>query len=531
MTNLPTWVFDDSPIDDPLGHGERAVKFLRLLKHPKSRAAGRKFQLPRWQERIVRKIYGPCHEDGRRIVRTVVMLLPRGNRKTSLAAALALLHAIGPEQVPHGQIVCAASDREQARIAFDEAQGICREDRRIGSKIHFLDSQHRFTHIKSGSVFRAISCDAARAHGGTPTFALVDELHAWLKRDLWDVLRTGLVKTPGSLLCVITTAGRGQENVAWDIVDYARKVARGEIDDPATLPILFEADRDCDWQDEAIWRQVNPGLANGFPDIAGLRQLAVEAKNRPADREAFRQLHLNIWLDHSHDPFVDMSVYDKGADPIDLEALKGQPCWLAVDLSSNSDLTVIVACWKIGERFIVRCWYFCPENNLRARADRDSVPYPTWAEAGHITPTSGNVVDFHAVEQQIRDICEMYPVREIAFDPHLARNSMNTLLGEGYPCVDMRQGWVTMAPAIKELERAVIGGNFQHGGHPILRWNFDNIAVKTDTAGNRMFAKDKSKDKIDGAVASAMAVARAAAGAGGTIYDDPNFDPQWMVLE
>lgn len=274
----PEWLFDDSPIPDPFGYGDRAVRFLRALKHPKSRLPKHTFDLPPWQERLVRKIYGPCHPDGRRIVRTVIGLLPRGNRKTSLGAALALLHTIGPEKITGGQVVCAASDREQARIAFDEAAGIIRADKRIAARVHFQDSQHRFRHRTSRAEMRAISCDAARAHGGTPNFALVDELHAWLKRDLWDVLRTGLTKTPGSLLVVITTAGRGQENVAHDIVDYARKVARGEIDDPATLPILFEADRDCDWQDEAIWRAVNPGLEYGFPDIEGLRQLAREAR-------------------------------------------------------------------------------------------------------------------------------------------------------------------------------------------------------------------------------------------------------------
>jgi phage terminase large subunit-like protein len=524
------WIFDQSDIADPFGYGERAVKFLRLLKHPKSRLKGRAFDLPPWQERIVRRSYGPCHEDGRRIVRNVIALLPRGNRKTSLGAALALIHAIGPEQVPLGQVVCAASDREQARIAFDEAQGIAKADPRIAGKLKFVDSQHRFTHNKSGSTFRAISCDAERAHGGTPHFALVDELHAWKKRDLWDVIRTGLVKTPGSLLVVITTAGRGQENVAWDIVHYARKVARGEIDDPATLPILFEADRDADWQDEAVWRAVNPGLSCGFPDIEGLRQLAREAQNRPADREAFRQLHLNIWLDHSTDPFVDMLVYDGGSEPVDLEALRGEPCWLGVDLSSNSDLTVIVAAFRRGDGYIVVPWFFCPGDNLRARQDRDGVPYPRWADDGFITPTSGNVVDFRAVEDEIRRLCEVYQVREIAFDPHLARNTLNNLLEDGYPAVEMRQGWITMAPAVKELERAIVGGNLQHGGHPVLRWNFENISVDTDKAGNRMFHKGTSKDRIDGAVAAAMAVARAAAGAGGTVYDSPDFDPAMMVL-
>lgn len=520
----PAWIFDASAIPDPLGYGERAVDFLRRLKHPKSRLPGRAFDLPDWQERIVRRIYGPCDPDGRRIVRNVITLLPRGNRKTSLGAALALLHTIGPERVNGGQTIFAASDRKQARIGFEEAVGIIRAHRQVERAVRVLDYRNRIEHPKSGSVMEALSSDAGTQHGRTPTFALADKLHAWKKRDLWDVIRTGLVKVPGSLLCVITTAGRGQENIAWDVIDYARKVARGETDDPATLPILFETPRDADWRDERLWHAVNPGLAHGFPDLAGLRQLAREAENRPADREAFRQLHLNVWLDHSADPFVDMSIYDAGAAPIDHAALEGQPCWLGVDLSSNSDLTVIVAAWRdAAGGHIVRPWFFCPADNLRARADRDGVPYPLWAEQGFITPTPGNVVDFRAVEDTIRDLCRRFDVREIAFDPHLARNTLNNLLEDGYPAVEMRQGWITMAPAIKELERAIIGRAFRHGGHPVLRWNFETIAVETDKAGNKAFHKGKSRDRIDGAVAAAMAVSRAAAGASHrSIYENPN---------
>jgi phage terminase large subunit-like protein len=111
-------------------------------------------------------------------------------------------------------------------------------------------------------------------------------------------------------------------------------------------------------------------------------------------------------------------------------------------------------------------------------------------------------------------------VREIAIDPYLARNLLNNLTEDGFPALEMRQGWVTMAPAIKELERAIIGHQFQHGGHPVLRWNFDNIAVEIDKAGNKSFHKGRSKDRIDGAVAAAMAVARASAGGDNhSIYD------------
>ncbi|WP_062208043.1 terminase large subunit [Aureimonas sp. AU12] len=532
MTSSPSWIFDGSEIPDPFGYGERAVQFLRGLKHPKSRLPGRAFDLPHWQERIVRKIYGPCDENGRRIARTVVILLPRGNRKTSLGAALALLHTIGFEKLAGGQALCAASDRKQALIAYEEAVGILNQDPRFAAVLSFQAYKNRIVHAKSGAALEAISADAGTQHGRTPTFALADELHAWKNRDLWDVIRTGLVKVAGSLMVVITTAGRGQENIAWDIVDYARKVQAGEIDDPSYVPVIFETAKNADWQDEAVWRAVNPGLVDGFPDIEGLRALAREAKNRPGDREAFRQLHLNVWLDHSAEPFVDMDVYDQGAARIDLAALAGRPCWLGVDLSSNSDLTAIVAAFRDdADGFVVVPWFFCPADNLRRRSELDGVPYTTWATERHIIPTPGNVVDFRRVEDEIRDLCDRFDVREIAFDPHLARNMLNNLLEDGFPAVEMRQGWVTMAPAVKELERAIVGGGFQHGGHPVLRWNFQNISVETDKAGNRMFHKGKSRDRIDGAVAAAMAVARAAAGDDDrSVYSDFGARPEGLLV-
>src|SRR5262245_32754745 len=97
---IPSWIEDNSPIPDPFGCGERAVQWLRKLKHPKNPAPGHPFQLDPWQERIIRRIYGPRHTEdvfddgiliarkGARIVQRVVLLLPRGNRKTSLCAAI-----------------------------------------------------------------------------------------------------------------------------------------------------------------------------------------------------------------------------------------------------------------------------------------------------------------------------------------------------------------------------------------------------------------------------------------------------------
>lgn len=522
----PHWIYDGAPIEDTFGDGEKAVAFLRWLKHPKSKMPGKGFQLDPWLERVVRRIYGPRHPDGSRIVKTVVLLLPRGNRKTSTAAALALLHTVGPERVPHGEAIFAAADRKQASIAFKEALGIVQAERRIAGAVKVYDAHNSAKKIfypKQRVTLEVISGDAGTQHGRTPNFVLADELHIWPNRYLWEALTTGLDKSDNPLLIVATTAGRGQENVAWEVIEDARKVARGEVDDPSILPILFEADRDADWRDEGVWYATNPGLEHGYPSLDGFRRAAARAERSMGERQSFKQLKLNIWLDRSTDPFVDMEVYDRGDGEVDPE--EGEACWVGVDMSTTTDLTAVVAAFRDPDGVVsVLPHFFLPGDNLRDHADRDGVPYPEWAEQGFLTATPGNVIDYSAVTDYLLDLCARFDVRELNFDPAYAQPVMGPLLAEGLPVQTMRQGWVTQSPALNELERAILAGNFRHGGHPLLRWCFANVAIYTDSAGNRTMHKGKSTGRIDGAVATWMAVSRAAANDNTpSVWDDPDF--------
>lgn len=521
----PHWIYDGSEIEDPFGRGERAVQFLRALRHPKSILPKNAFQLDPWQERIVRRIYGPRHADSSRVVKTVVLLLPRGNRKTSLAAALALLHTIGPERVPEGECIFAAADRKQAGIAFKEALGILREDKRLVAATRVYDAHNsakKIAYPKEGSFLEVISGDAGTQHGRTPAFVLADEIHIWPNRFLWEALTTGLDKTDNPLLVVATTAGRGQDSVAWEVVEDARKVARGEVDDPSILPIIFEADRNDDWTDETLWHEVNPGLRHGYPSLDGFRRHAKRAERSVGERQSLRQLKLNIWLDAATDPFVDMDIYDRGKRKFDLEELKGAPCWLAVDLSSTIDLSVIVACWRTAEGYFVHPWFFCPEENINEREDAPGGgSYRQWVEEGFVKATSGSTIDYQELSNQVVEICEDFDVREIAFDPYLARQVQPGLMEMGLPCVDMRQVPSLMMPAIHETERAILAGEFYHGGNPVLRYCFSNVVVQRNDRGHvAKFTKPKLWLSIDGAVAAAMAVSRCASGdSGRSSYD------------
>lgn len=532
---VPHWIDRPEEIPDPFGYGERAVAFLRKLKHPKNPAAGHPFQLDPWAEQTIRRIYGPRHEDGTRVVRRVVLLLPRGNRKTSLCAAISLLHLVGPEREPGGLIVSSAAAREQAMELFNELALIVDNDPRLRKNMSIREYVSRIAAPKFRTRYIAVASDGKVQHGKTPNVVIADELHAWEGRAglrQWEALDSALVKVPGTLMLVASTSGRGQENLAWKTVEYAIKVQKGEIDDPATLPVIFMAEPGDDWKDEDLWFAVNPGLQHGYPDITGFRDKARKAEHSPFERDSFLQFNLNVWLDQSTSPFVDMGVYDEGRGAVDLEELDmvQAPCWLGVDLSKNEDLTVVVACWEDGQDgYQVHPWFFCPEDNLRTRGDRHGVDYVSWAEDGYIIPTPGNTVDLRAVEAHIRELCGTFNVREIAFDPTYGRNMMADMVEDGLPAVEFRQGWVSMAPAVKELERAILSGRLRHGGHPILRWNFENVQLHVDQAGNRSFHKGKSGNKIDGAVATAMAVARCAAGDAQFITDAPWFDDDMFL--
>jgi phage terminase large subunit-like protein len=523
----PQWLFDDSEIPDPHGKGERAIRFIRALRHPKSGDAGRAFQLDRWQERLIRRVYGDTLPDGSRRIKTVFALIPRGNRKTTLGAALALLH-LGPERIPRSQVMSAAVDRDQARIALEEMVGVIRAHPRTEEAFSIQDTKSRITHGKSGAFYRAMSADAATAHGRTPVFALVDELHAWRKRDLWDAIRTGLVKTPGSLLVITTTAGIGQENLAYSEYKYAKQVATGVVQDETFLPILFETEPDEDWRDEALWHRVDPGLSCSppYPDIDGLRQLVREAEHKPADREMFRQLNLNVWLDGAANPEWDLSIWDECAGTVDLDALRGHRAWLAVDLAKRTDLCAVAACIELDDgRYALHVQSFAPEEGIRRRADNDSAPYPLWRDQGYLTACPGDIVDRGLVEAHIRRLADLLDVQEVAFDQYLAREIMENLEADGIPVAAFPQTLANFAKPVDDFESLMLTRHLVHDGNPLLRWAVGNVVMMTDQSGNRRPNKAKAADRIDPAVASIMSAGRSVASASGlSMYETASDD-------
>ena len=221
-----------------------------------------------------------------------------------------------------------------------------------------------------------------------------------------------------------------------------------------------------------------------------------------------------------------MIKWDACAFPVDATALEGRVCYGGLDLSSTTDITAFVLVFPPTDEddlYSVLPFFWMPEDNIDLRVRRDHVPYDLWQRQGHLLTTEGNVVHYGFIERLIEELGERYNIREIAFDRWGAVQMVQNLEGLGFTVVPFGQGFKDMSPPTKELMKLTLEGKLAHGGHPVLRWMMDNIFVRTDPAGNIKPDKEKSTERIDGAVAAIMALDRAIRNGNNTIssiYDD-----------
>jgi phage terminase large subunit-like protein len=207
-----------------------------------------------------------------------------------------------------------------------------------------------------------------------------------------------------------------------------------------------------------------------------------------------------------------MEKWDQCSFQVTPEDLEGRVCYGGLDLSSSTDITAFVLVFPPtgeDETFRVLPYFWIPEETIGLRVRRDHVPYDIWEREGHIQTTEGNVVHYGYIEKFIEDLGTRYNIREIAFDRWGAVQMVQNLEGMGFTVVPFGQGFKDMSPPTKELMKLVLGRELAHGGHPVLRWMMDNIFIRTDPAGNIKPDKEKSTEKIDGAVATIMALDRA----------------------
>lgn len=483
---------------------ERLICWIERLTVTSGALAGQRMLLDEWQKDIIRQLYA-TGEDGLRFVRTGVISMARKNGKTALASALALAHLCGPEAVPRGQVLSAAADRGQAGIVFSEVVAFGTAQTHLASRLIIRAHNKTIEDSETGSTFAALSSDARKAHGLSPTFAIADEVAQWRSRELFDALATGGGAHKESLLLAISTRSPDDENPLEELLNYGEGVADGTIPDPTFVSFCYSAPPEADPWAEETWLLANPALGR-FRSVEDLRSQAMQAQRLPSREAAFRAYCLNQRVAPD-----DRFIRKEDWDACNGDAAIAGKCYCGLDLSAGAgDLTAFAFYWPETGKLTVKA--FLPSELVDAKMAEDHAPYREWINQGLIETIPGKAIDKAWLVNWIAENIDGLDVAAIVSDRWCLTDFEAVASREGIelPMQPIGMGFKDQSPAINAFETTVLQETLRHGGNSLLRWAVSNAALDTDPAGNRKLSKQRARGRIDPLVASVIAIAAAA---------------------
>jgi phage terminase large subunit-like protein len=488
----PRWL---TPVSDEAiarGDGQYAIEFAEAFgsigKDGIAGKAGQPLALRSWQQNLIRAMYARDADGGLQF-RTALVGMPRKNGKSALSSAAFGLYSLIAEGIEGGEVYSVAAEKEQARIVFGEARRMV-ETSELSDLVTLYKDAIFVNATKS--VYRVVSAEAYSKEGLNPSRVIMDELHAHKDRTLFDVFSlAGGNRGKLNQLIAITTAGQktdmtGQDSIAYNLYQYGKRVATGEIDDPTYFMAWWEADPEADHRLESTWRTANPG----FDDLVAKDDFASAVLRTPEPE--FRTKRLNQWVS-SMNAWLPTGKWEQLDSELELDP--EQPVIVGFDGSFNGDCTALAYVTvpkddqppHVG---LIRVWEKQPE-------DTDD-----WR------------VSTSEVEDEIIQFCQKYNVKEIACDPFRWQRTMEAMQDRGLPIVEYPSSSPSrMVQASSKFYTAVTEGNLTHDGNPTLARHLTNAVIKIDRLGPRIVKEHRgSPRKIDAAVAAVMAFDRATVG-------------------
>jgi len=459
------------------------------IRLTKGERRGELVQLRHWQGDLICDVLR-LNRQGRRMYRVYEVFIARKNSKTLLGAGFAL---DGLLDEPGAEVYSCAGDRDQAKLVFREVKQAVEMSPEL-SRL-FTTYRDAIEYPAQGSVYKAVSSDAALKEGLSPSRVIFDEKHVQPSDDLWNVMNQGSGTRARPLVLTLTTKGvrtysDGTDTVCFRGYKYARRVASGEVKDLTYGSRIYETtDADADHQDERTWFEANPALGD-FLHIEDMR--SVVKKIPEAD---FRAKRMNIWVS-SAKTWLPGGAFERLRAPR-RRPVPGEPALLCFDGSFNNDCTAVVA-WLLGGRK--------PHLTLLQLWERPEEAGPEWhvpvAEVERLLVDTyrGALLSEHGDPGGER-ADPRWQVLGIAFDPSKWLRTMQVLDEAGLPIIAVPNSAERMVPATQAFYEATMSGAYTHDGAPALVRHFRNAVTRLTNRGVQIY-KAGAKAKIDAAVAS-----------------------------
>lgn len=504
---------------------EHVCRFVELFPHVKGKWAiaapgnptSKLLRLEPWQCFVLCALYGWVQaepsESGRHLrrFRLAYIAIPRKNAKSTTVAPLGLYHLTADGE-PGAEVFCGATSKDQAFEVFRPAKQMAEAASSEGFRRTFgveVAAESIFV-PSTGSFFKPLI--GKPGDGSSPSCYICDEYHEHPDDTQLDTMRTGMGAREQPLAIVITTAGEDIASPCHQLQKDVQDILEGTVTGVSaeeTFGIIWTIDEGVEWTSEDALVMANPNYGvSVFPEQ--LRSLQEEAVRSPRKQNIFKTKRLNVWV-HARDPWMNMEAWNRCADPaLSVDSFAGEPCWMAMDLSSKIDLTAVPMLFRReidGEmHYYVFGRYYLPEERAN---EPEKQHYQGWVVEGKLIATDGNTIDYEQIKDDILADAARFDVQELAFDPWNAMATAQELQKEGLTVVEVPQNVRHLSAPMKEIEALVLAGRFHHDGDPVLAWAMSNVTAKEDANENVFPRKEARGNKIDPAVAVITAMSRA----------------------
>lgn len=364
----------------------------------------------------------------------------------------------------------------------------------------------------NGGTYKPINAKASTQDGLNPSCVILDEIHAHKNHDLLNVLKSAAGARANVLFLFLTTEGYANPGPWEEEREFAKKVLRGVIEADHYLAIYYAVDEkdeelgttaDEDF-DEDAWRKSNPLMDVNPLLLDEIRKAAIEAKDKPGTHAEFKIKRLNRPSSVAGG-WINLTKWRECRGLVDLEMLRGVPCWGGLDLSSTSDLTSFRLLWRLDGEIFTHGWRWVPSAAVRRRTTRGLIPYAAWIQGGHLIESGNEAIDYTPIETQVLQVKENFNLQGVAYDGWNASQPVQRLGAAGVNMVQFIQGPKSYHPAMQDLEIAYLNGSLSHGNDPVLNWNASNVVARQDVNLNMAPDKKRSTEKIDDICALLMA--------------------------
>lgn len=488
---------------------EEATKVFKFVsKLTNDRGASRQFELLEFQFEIITEIL--CvkrRSDGKRKHREAHINIPRKNGKSFLAAIIVVYLFFCQRHIFGALFILTANTTKQAGELYATVEHFIKTNKTLRRYCKITSSTKTIVRKDNGNKLMVLSSDADNADSFNDYVAVLDEIHQAKNDEMYGKLRTGQGAWDEPLIMTITTASSGEDpaNPEMQLYTMAKKIEAGEVNDPSFYYRIYEADKDCNVEDEAQWYKSNPALGV-FRKLEDLANYAKRIRLMPLQENMFRRMFLNqhVALDHEKGA-INMDLWDTCTKKVDTEDLKGWKCWGGLDLSSKNDITgfVLVFYEETTGRFIVVPYLYTPKETVAYRQHKDNNPYEYWIKKGDLIALDGKYINFDRFLDHATELDETYRIEQIGFDQWGSQTIINRL-EDRWEVIPLGQGTKTMTQVINDFENLLVDERIIIAENKCFRFMAKNcIAVYDEMLGVK-YSKKKSKFKIDGIIAMLM---------------------------